>query len=144
MPVALTVACLPLPLPWSCVSVSILPNSISNSTKWGTTFCIAWLKISLPIFHLTSIRTGKRRKLSLKTKRFFVLVEVSTTVGWQNAFPVTNGCTLDALAVEKQKKCKKRWDLPIYMQQLLQKPVTVSFVARYAFCRCAAHVNMYV
>ena len=100
-------ACLPLPLPWPCVSVSILSNSISNSTKLGTTFCIAWLKISLPIFHLTSIRTGKRRKLSLKKKRFFVLVEVSTTVRWQNAFSVTNGFTLDALAVVKQKNVKK-------------------------------------
>ena len=32
-----------------CVSVSILPNSVSNSTKWGPTFCIAWLKISFSI-----------------------------------------------------------------------------------------------
>ena len=106
-PVVLTVACLSLPLPWSCVPVWIIPNSITNSAKWGTTVCIAWLKISLRIFHLALIQTGKRRRLSLKRKILFVLVVVSTTVRWQNACPVTNVFTLDALAVVEQK-CKKK------------------------------------
>ena len=43
------------------------------------------------------------------------------------------------ISSREAKNVKKR-----YMQQLLQKPVTVSFVARDAFCQCAAHVNMYV
>ena len=49
----------------------------------------------------------KKKKIVTQNERiFFVLVEVSTistTVRWQNAFPVTNGFTLDALAVVKQK-----------------------------------------
>ena len=69
--------------------------------------------MSLRIFHLALIHNGKK-KIVTQTEKSFVLVEVSTTVRWQNAFPVTNGFTLDALAVMKQK-CKKWWDLPLYM-----------------------------